>query len=264
MANKSQVRYSLQENSSNKLNNDKNNKSMFTPDINNMKQDLLFFKNDILKDLRQIEEKLNLKLTQQSLINHEQYEAYDKKLDLLSTKITNIETMVTDNTNVTKILNEFQTFKSKTENYLFTLNSRLINIQKESKDSIIKIEKMLDDNIKYPGIIGKNAKFSNLRFFVDYVINNLKLLYDFKEEFKNFDLINFKKKINIDIEDFRFVINDNSKNMRRLIEKNIQDFDSKLNVFNNNNDKKFNVFEEIINDFKNKINDYLSQNINKI
>ena len=102
MANKSQVRYSLQENSSNKLNNDKNNKSMFTPDINNMKQDLLFFKNDILKDLRQIEEKLNLKLTQQSLINHEQYEVYDKKLDLLTTKITNIETMVTDNTNVTK------------------------------------------------------------------------------------------------------------------------------------------------------------------
>ena len=264
MANKSQVRYSLQENSSNKLNNDKNNKSMFTPDINNMKQDLLFFKNDILKDLRQIEEKLNLKLTQQSLINHEQYGAYDKKLDLLSTKITNIETMVTDNTNVNKILNEFQIFKSKTENYLFTLNSRLINIQKESKDSIIKIEKMFDDNIKYPGIIGKNAKFPNLRFFVDYVINNIKLFYDFKEEFKNFDLINFKKKINIDIEDFRFVINDNYKNMRRLIEKNIQDFDSKLNDFNNKNDKKFNDFEEIINDFKNKINDYLSQNINKI
>ena len=34
---------------------------------------------------------------------------------------------------------------------------------------------MFDDNIKYPGIIGKNAKFPNLRFFVDYVINNIKL-----------------------------------------------------------------------------------------
>ena len=264
MTNKSPVRYSIQADPSNILNNNKNNKSMFTPDINNMKQDLIFFKNDILKDLRQIEEKLNLKLTQQSLISQEQYGAYEKKLDLLSTKITNIDTMVTDNTNVNNKLNNFQIFKSKTENDLFMLNSRLMNIQKESKDSIIKIEKMFDENMRYPGVIGKKAKFPNLRFFVEFVINNIKLLNEFKDEFKNYDVINFKKKINIDIEDLRFVINDNSKNMRKLIEKNIQDFDSKLNDFNKNNDNKFKDFEDIIDDFKNKINDYLSQNINYI
>ena len=264
MISKSPVRYSPQADSSNNMNNNKNNKSMFNPDINNMKQELLFFKNDILKDLRQIEEKLNLKLTQQSLISQEQYGAYEKKLDLLSTKITNIDTMATDNTNVNNKLNNFQVFKSKTENELFMLNSRLINIQKESKDSIIKIEKMFDENMRYPGVIGKKAKFPNLRFFVEFVINNIKLLNEFKDEFKNYDIINFKKKINIDIEDLRLVINDNSKKMRKLIEKNIQDFDSKLNDFNKNNDNKFNDFGVIIDDFKNKINDYLSQNLNKI
>ena len=128
MTNKSPVRYSIQADSSNILNNNKNNKSMFTSDINNMKQELLFFKNDILKDLRQIEEKLNLKLTQQNLISQEQYGAYEKKLDLLSTKITNIDTMATDNTNVNNKLNNFQVFKSKIENELFMLYSRLINI----------------------------------------------------------------------------------------------------------------------------------------
>ena len=54
--------------------NNQNNNSIFNPDMNNIKQDLLFFKNDILKDIRKIEEKLNLKLTEQSVVNSEQYE----------------------------------------------------------------------------------------------------------------------------------------------------------------------------------------------
>ena len=74
----------------------------------------------------------------------------------------------------------------KAEDNLLTLNSRVVNIQKESKDSIIKIEKMLEENLKYPGIIGRNSKFSNFRFFVDFVMNNIKSLNDFKDEIQNF------------------------------------------------------------------------------
>ena len=264
MINKSPVRYSPQADSSNNLNNNKNNKSMFTPDINNMKQDLLFFKNDILKDLRKINEKINLKLKEQSVVNNEQYEAYEKKLDLLTKKITQMDTKVTDNTNISQQLNRFQVFQAKAEDNLFTLNSRIMNTQKESKDSIIKIEKMLDENLKYPGIIGKNCKYPNFRFFVDFVITNIKSLNDFRVEIQNYELSEFKRKINSELQDIRFVISDNYKSMRRLSEKNIKDFDSRLNVYNNNNDIKFDDLKNVINDFKNKINDYLLQYMNKI
>ena len=39
------------------------NKTALNTEFNVMKQDLLFFKNDILKDFRKMEEKLNLKIT---------------------------------------------------------------------------------------------------------------------------------------------------------------------------------------------------------
>ena len=264
MTSKSQEKPKLQVDSFNILNNRINNKSMFFPNINNMKQDLLFFKNDILKDLRKINEKINLKLTEQSVVNNEQYEAYEKKLDLLTKKITQMDTKVTDNTNISQQLNRFQVFQAKAEDNLFTLNSRIMNTQKESKDSIIKIEKMLDENLKYPGIIGKNCKYPNFRFFVDFVITNIKSLNDFRVEIQNYELSEFKRKINSELQDIRFVISDNYKSMRRLSEKNIKDFDSRLNVYNNKNDIKFDDLKNVINDFKNKINDYLLQYMNKI
>ena len=37
------------------------NKSIFNPEKSKINQDFLFFKNDILKDIRKLEEKLNIK-----------------------------------------------------------------------------------------------------------------------------------------------------------------------------------------------------------
>ena len=81
---KSADRPSLQTDSLNIFNNNVLTKSVFNPDFNHIKQDLLFFKNDILKDLRKIEEKVNLKLTEQTVVNNEQYEAYEKKIGLFN------------------------------------------------------------------------------------------------------------------------------------------------------------------------------------
>ena len=237
--------------------NNQNNNSIFNPDMNNIKQDLLFFKNDILKDIRKIEEKLNLKLTEQSVVNSEQYEAYEKKLDILDTKLTQVNAIMSDSFNLGEKFNKFQKFKSKAEDNLFSLNSRVITMQRESKDSIIKIEKIIDENLKYPGVIGKNSKFSNFRFFVDFVVNNIKLLNDFKEEIQNYDFNEFKNKVNSDLRDFRFVINDNYKNSRKLIENNIKDFNSKLSSIINDNNKKFEENEDKFKDLKAKVSDYL-------
>ena len=260
---KNNDRLSLQTDSFNALSNNPS-RALFNPDIGHIKQDLLFFKNDILKDLRKIEEKINMKLTEQSVVNNEQYEAYEKKLDILSTRITHVNTIVSDNTNLTEKLNTFQSFKLKAEDNLLTLNSRVVNIQKESKDSIIKIEKMLEENLKYPGIIGRNSKFSNFRFFVDFVMNNIKSLNDFKDEIQNFDFAEFKRRVNSDLQDFRFVINDNYKNSRRLVEKNIKDFDNKFTDLINNNERKFEEYDDKFKEYKNKTQEMLSEYEKKI
>ena len=256
---KSADRPSLQTDSINTFNNNVLTKSVFNPDFNHIKQDLLFFKNDILKDLRKIEEKVNLKLTEQTVVNNEQYEAYEKKLDFLTTKITHVDTIVSDNSFITEKLNTFQSFKSKAEDNFYTLNSRMFNFQKESKESLVKIEKMLEENLKYPGIIGRNSKFSNFRFFIDFVMKNIKLLNDFKEEIQAFDFSEYKKRINTDLLDFRFAMNENYKNSRRLAEKNMKDFDDKLEELKNNNNRRFEDNEDKLKIFKNKVYEHFSE-----
>ena len=260
---KNNDRLSLQTESFNALSNNPA-RAILNPDIGHIKQDLLFFKNDILKDLRKIEEKINMKLTERSVVNNEQYEAYEKKLDILSTRITHVNTIVNDNTNLTEKLNTFQSFKLKAEDNLLTLNSRVVNIQKESKDSIIKIEKMLEENLKYPGIIGRNSKFSNFRFFVDFVMNSIKSLNDFRDEIQNFDFAEFKRKVHSDLQEFRFVITDNYKNTRRLVEKNIKDFDNKFTDLINNNNGKFEEYDDILKENKNKSKEILNEYEKKI
>jgi hypothetical protein len=242
---------------SNSYNNPKKS-SIINPETNALKQDILFFKNDILKDLRRIEEKLNLKLTEQSIANNDQYEAFEKKLDILNSKIIRVNEFVSDNTNLSEKINTFQLFKSKTEDSILSLNSRIAIVQKETKDSLIKIEKILEENLKYPGIIGKNSKFSNFRFVIDYVMNNIKYLNDFKEEMINFDFAGFKKRINSDLQEFRFTLNENDRNLRKLIESNIKEFNSKVFDLDNKMENKFEDVYDTLKDYKNIINERIS------
>ena len=251
-------RSSLKNNCHNSSRNSSTNHNLFNPENISTKQDLLFFKNDILKDLRRIEEKLNLKLTEQSIANNDQYEAFEKKLDILNSKIIRVNEFVSDNTNLSEKINTFQLFKSKTEDSILSLNSRIAIVQKETKDSLIKFEKILEENLKYPGIIGKNSKFSNFRFFIDYVMNNIKYLNDFKEEMINFDFAGFKKRINSDLQEFRFTLNENDRNLRKLIESNIKEFNSKVFDLDNKMENKFEDVYDTLKDYKNIINERIS------
>ena len=110
------------------------NKTIINTEFNSLKQDLLYFKNDILKDVRRMEEKMNIKLTEQNIVSSEQYNAYEKKLDMLSTQINMINSMIIENSNITEKLNNFQSFKTRTEDRLFTLGSNMYTFQKEYKE----------------------------------------------------------------------------------------------------------------------------------
>ena len=51
--------------------NNSQSKLIINPEIRKINEDLLYFKNDILLDIRKVEERLNFTLTKQSVINSE-------------------------------------------------------------------------------------------------------------------------------------------------------------------------------------------------
>ena len=233
-------------------------KSLVNPEISKIKKDFLSFQNDMLRDIRKLDEKLDSKLAEQRVINTEQIDAYDKKLDILLTQITKVNSRITNNNDFSEKINDFQLFKSKTEENFNVLNSKINLIQKEYKISINDIENIINDNLRYPGIIGNNAKFINLRRLIDFILKSFKDLNDFKNEIRSYDFDEFKKKTNAGFKDIRFAINDIDKRCVHLIEKKIKEFDTKLNDLIKQNKNIMEENKNLFNEMKNKIDEYFS------
>ena len=113
--------------------------------------------------------------------------------------------------------------------------------------------------MRYPGVIGRNAKFLNFRFFIDFIIKNLKDVNEFKDEVRNYEINDFKKKINSDISDFRFTISNNYKNSVRLIGNTFKEFDVKIEDLIKRNSNNMKENEEKIEELTSKINNYFSE-----
>ena len=239
-------------------------KTLINSEMSRIRQDLLFFKNDMLLDIRKVEERFNIKLTEQSIINSDQYDSFDKKLYELSERITKVNSMMLDNCDLAEKIKAFTRFKTKAEDNLNRLSSQSISIQKENNDTINNIERMINENLRYPGIFGKNAKFLNLRYFIDYTMRNIKDLNIFRDEIKNFNLNDLRRDINRDISDFRFSISDNYKNSLRLIGNNFKEFDKKIDDLNKRNSKFMKENEAKFEEFKININKYFSEYQDKL
>ena len=247
----------FQYNSPNAISSD--NKGLLISEFKSMKHDLLFFKNDILSEIRKIEEKFNAKISEYNLNAQQHYDFYDKKIDLLSTQISLTNSKLIDNTDLIEKLNSFQPFKSKTEDQILSLNTRMNSIQKEYKDYFTNFEKLIEDNLKYPGTIGKNAKFKNFRFFIDYMLKYSKEYDEFREEVKSWDIFSFKRSINSNLQQFRYAIDDSYRNSLTLIEKNNRQYDKKLEDAIEKTKTTMEEHEENLQELKDKTIEYLEE-----
>ena len=247
----------IEKNSLNKSNSDF--KIAFTSELKNLKQDLLYYRNDILKDMRKLEEKINLKITEQSLMNSEQFNAYGEKIDQLSDKISVIDSLEESNINFYEKLKNYETFKLKIENQVTSMETKMNTLQKDFNFYVNNNERTINDNLIYPGIIGKNARFNNFRNFVDHILKNFQELNEFKENIKKLDFNSFKRKMNQNIADFRYAIADGYRNSVSLIQNNLKVFDSKWQIMVKNNDSIMEENNNKLGEFKALMNDYLSE-----
>ena len=233
--------------------------NLLNPETVEINQNMLLFKNEILKDIRELEEKFNSKLSQNNLKNSQRYELYEKKFENLSTRIDQMNSQLADKDNYTEKINNLQLFKEKIEDNINVMNSRLNLFLKEYKGYINNIEQMINDNLIYPGIIGNNAKFLNFRNFIDYILDSFKQFNDFKKEVRNYGFRDFKKEIHSNIQEIKFSISNTNQRFSNLIERNIKEFYSKIDEIIIQNKKALEENENKFNDYKNKINDNLQE-----
>jgi len=145
--------------------------------------DLMQFKDEMLKNLREMELKIMNK------VNKNQ-ENFSSNLDTLSSSINSLQlstnSMADEITEQKLNINKIFSIESDLKKF----NTSLTTQEKKINDFLIEItylrdrfEKSLADSLLVPGYIGKNCKYNN---FVDYIINTTKEINRLKSE-KDYD-----------------------------------------------------------------------------
>ena len=252
--------------------------------VKKAKDDIIFFKNEILEDLKNIENKINIKFESQSTMVTDKLERYKFKIEAMTEKINFLGDKIATNITLKDKIDELYKFKDKIGTYFANQDVKIDSIKKDLKEAINNYDKILLESVIYPKIIGSNAKFNNFHEFIDYVLLNINQLNSSKEK-NNLDFKGYKKKleslvqsIKIQIETIKKnYIDFNSKGLKE-IEKKINDIGEEYNLkfaqvrMENNNhgktlEEKFNVLNETVlktEKIKNDIEETIKNEINKI
>ena len=144
------------------INNLNNHKNVRHSSPNIFSQDFLYFKNDIIRELKEI----NAKFENQKRLNttiKDLISSQDIRVVNISNKLENITNIF----NIKKAIAEYDSnkigellsFKSKIEASLNSYECRMKLNAEEIKNAINRYDKLISDNIILPGIVGPDTKF---------------------------------------------------------------------------------------------------------
>ena len=239
---------------------------------NNLSKDILFFKEDILKDFRQIGNKLNTKYDFQSSTVITKLQKFETNIEAMNTKINQLSSLISTDKNIKQNISNLYEYKDKIEKDCMNNNILIKNISKELKESINYYNKIISDSILYPGVIGANCKYGTFREMLDFILLNLNQLITIKDK-NSLDFKSYKTKIESLVKSFKIQADSIMLNTTELINKKIEEFEKRFQGFINNQESKlfdlkvennklysllekslnqFNILSKLVNDHKNE------------
>ena len=106
------------------------------PNNQNMKHDILTFKDEILREIKLVKKSFAEKHDHFELMTKEKLSKFDNTLSSYSEKINEIQLKFIDTENIVKEIDSFKEFKSKVSDTLLTQNIKINNLEKETKNYI--------------------------------------------------------------------------------------------------------------------------------
>ena len=228
-----------------------------------LKKELMYFKNDLLKDFNVIESKINEKYSDTINDLKLRLNDYDKKFSTLNQKFSDLtNSMITEKTVKDKI-EQLNQFKESINGKIVSHEIKLNLTYNELQNSITKYDKLFGDSVIYTGIIGKSCKFQNFHEFIDYVLQQIYSFNSYKEKSSlNFNL--YKQKLETLIDSLKLQITNITSTLTEFTTKNVNDCENRMkNEINIYNDKlseirlqNKNYHDDLNNKFNNLIIDW--------
>ena len=242
------------------------------------KNDFLFFQNEILGDIKNIDFKMNEKFTHMSKYIETQNSFNEKKMQNISALIEKLSKKVEEKTDLDKFDEKLKLSLKNMQDLTVKLEIKFNIINKDLKDACFKYDKIISNNLVVPGVIGVGCPYENLKYFIEYA--NVKLAELIKSKDKQtLDNKAYKEKMEgiikqnqIQFEAMNIKLNDilqqEVKKNDNLCRQRIEDLYQKIEMDKNDNDKlmkeyKIN-FDKIGNDFNKFYNEDLNNLLNLI
>ena len=203
------------------------------------KNDFVYFRNEILKDMKEIETKISEKvLGLYSFIKKFSAEN-DEKFDLINVKLKTLQDndpLILEN----KMNSKIERNKIKTEEKFSDIGTKISMLQKDLSNACFKYDKIVLDNLKLTGVIGEGCPYSNLKYYLEFLHKKLGEYTLFKEKnIKEMELIQNKMNDIIphaksELENQKYIISDLTSARLKEVENNCinrkKDYEDRFNA----------------------------------
>ena len=197
------------------------------------RNDFSFFQNEILKEMKSIEKKLNEKILtiskdfqNKTLIIEQKYENEKVRMEELLKRI--------ETENIQEKINEkIDKINSKLEETTMVNNIKISSIERDLSNACYKYDKIFINNISSPGLIGDGCPYHTMRSFLEFVNDKLKDLLSAKEK-SSIDFKRYEDWVKSILNKFKEEISDNKNSMKNFLVNEIKQYDKrsfdKMNV----------------------------------
>ena len=202
------------------------------------KSDFIFFQNEFLQEIKQLDIKFTEKIAQliatfqnTKLITDQKFEIYNDKISSLITKIETKE-------EYKKIKTELDKFKEYTNQEIIANSNKIYYLERDLSDACFKYDNLFSSMGGSPGLIGKGCKYPNLKTFYEIIDKNIAELQNNKD--KNIiNLDKYKNKLETLIGQFKLQIDGSQNRYFSFCNEKILETKNKI-------DDQFNMIEEKI------------------
>ena len=156
---------------------------------------IIYFKNEILEDVKKIESNLNNKISQITKLIKTNSEEYDSKFSKITINITDLISKITTRNHDNEKIDDLLKTKNDIMTQLSQNRNKLDNIKRELQSAIFKYDRVILDNLDVPGIVGYNGKYKTMRTFFEDIYNEVKAVQSFREQ-QTAGYNKYKEKIN--------------------------------------------------------------------
>ena len=211
------------------------------------KNDLMFLQNEILGDIKNVENKLDNKINKTSESIAEQKSYFERKIIHLENIINTVK-KATQNVNKEKSNEEeiakFNALSKKVEDYYSKLDEKITTLNSEMENASYQNEKTMMNYLRVPYLIGEKCPYSSPRDFFENIHKKINDLFREKDR-QNADFKKYKEKTEKEISQNKSYLPLFETRVNKLITLLIKDLD-------NQHKEKLEAIEKKINEITNE------------